>query len=142
MRGSPLAGLARETATIRLGTLVTAATFRMPGPLANAVAGVDQMSGGRGELGLGAGWFDAEHAGGKGKTRTRALAARYASEFNMPFTDLDTFRAQCRNVATACESTGRDPGRTPGERRRRHTRRGDRHDHLDLVAETVAPHLA
>ena len=74
-----LAGLARETATIRLGTLVTAATFRMPGPLANAVAGVDQMSGGRGELGLGAGWFDAEHAGGKGKTRTRALAARYAS---------------------------------------------------------------
>lgn len=57
-----LAGLARETSTIRLGTLVTAATFRMPGPLAIAVAGVDQMSGGRVELGLGAGWFDAEHA--------------------------------------------------------------------------------
>ncbi len=57
-----LAGLARETSTIRLGTLVTAATFRHPGPLAIAVAGVDQMSAGRVELGLGAGWFDAEHA--------------------------------------------------------------------------------
>jgi len=56
-----LAGLARETSTIRLGTLVTAATFRHPGPLAIAVAGVDQMSGGRVELGLGAGWFDDEH---------------------------------------------------------------------------------
>jgi alkanesulfonate monooxygenase SsuD/methylene tetrahydromethanopterin reductase-like flavin-dependent oxidoreductase (luciferase family) len=53
-----LAGLARDTSTIRLGTLVTAATFRHPGPLAIAVAGVDQMSGGRVELGLGAGWFD------------------------------------------------------------------------------------
>src|SRR3954469_25418452 len=56
-----LAGLARETATIRLGTLMTAATFRLPGPLAIAVAGVDQMSGGRGELGIGAGWFEDEH---------------------------------------------------------------------------------
>ena len=56
-----LAGLARDTATIRLGTLVTAATFRMPGPLAISVAGVDQMSGGRVELGIGAGWFEAEH---------------------------------------------------------------------------------
>jgi len=56
-----LAGLARETSRIRLGTLVTAATFRLPGPLAIAVAGVDQMSGGRVEFGLGAGWFDAEH---------------------------------------------------------------------------------
>lgn len=56
-----LAGLARDTSTIRLGTLVTSATFRHPGPLAISVAGVDQMSGGRVELGLGAGWFDAEH---------------------------------------------------------------------------------
>lgn len=56
-----LAGLARETSTIRLGTLVTSATFRLPGPLAIAVAGVDQMSGGRVELGLGAGWFEEEH---------------------------------------------------------------------------------
>ncbi|GAB2767274.1 LLM class F420-dependent oxidoreductase [Terrabacter koreensis] len=56
-----LAGLARDTSTIRLGTLVTSATFRLPGPLAVQVAGVDQMSGGRVELGLGAGWFEAEH---------------------------------------------------------------------------------
>ncbi|MBG0830815.1 LLM class F420-dependent oxidoreductase [Planomonospora sp. ID67723] len=56
-----LAGLARETSTIRLGTLVTPATFRLPGALAISVAQVDQMSGGRAELGLGAGWFDAEH---------------------------------------------------------------------------------
>jgi F420-dependent oxidoreductase-like protein len=57
-----LAGLARETSRIRLGTLVSSATFRYPGPLAITVAEVDQMSGGRVELGLGAGWFEAEHA--------------------------------------------------------------------------------
>ena len=57
-----LAGLAVETGRIRLGTLVTAATFRLPGPLAIIVAQVDQMSGGRVELGLGTGWFEAEHA--------------------------------------------------------------------------------
>ncbi len=57
-----LAGLARETKRIRLGTLVTAATFRLPGPLAIQVAQVDQMSGGRVELGLGSGWFAEEHA--------------------------------------------------------------------------------
>ncbi|MER7368479.1 LLM class F420-dependent oxidoreductase [Nonomuraea wenchangensis] len=56
-----LAGLARETSAIRLGTLVSPATFRLPGPLAISVAQVDQMSGGRVELGLGTGWFDAEH---------------------------------------------------------------------------------
>ena len=56
-----LAGIARETSTIRLGTLVTSATFRLPGPLAISVAQVDQMSGGRVELGLGAGWYDDEH---------------------------------------------------------------------------------
>jgi F420-dependent oxidoreductase-like protein len=54
--------LAVETRRIRLGTLVTAATFRLPGPLAITVAQVDQMSGGRVELGLGTGWFEAEHA--------------------------------------------------------------------------------
>ncbi|MGB2742924.1 MAG: LLM class F420-dependent oxidoreductase, partial [Candidatus Microthrix parvicella] len=57
-----LAGLARDTSTIRLGTLVTSATFRLPGPLAISVAGVDAMSGGRVELGLGSGWFEDEHA--------------------------------------------------------------------------------
>lgn len=56
-----LAGLARETSRIRLGTLVTAATFRHPSVLAISVAQVDQMSGGRVELGLGAGWYDEEH---------------------------------------------------------------------------------
>jgi F420-dependent oxidoreductase-like protein len=57
-----LAGLALETSRIRLGTLVTPVTFRLPGPLAVSVAQVDEMSGGRVELGLGAGWFEAEHA--------------------------------------------------------------------------------
>jgi F420-dependent oxidoreductase-like protein len=56
-----LAGLARETSRIRLGTLVTSATFRWPGVLAISVAQVDAMSGGRVELGLGAGWYDGEH---------------------------------------------------------------------------------
>jgi F420-dependent oxidoreductase-like protein len=56
-----LAGLARETSRIRLGTLMTAATFRLPGPLAISVAQVDQMSGGRVELGIGAGWYEEEH---------------------------------------------------------------------------------
>src|SRR5271154_2295964 len=57
-----LAGLARETTSIRLGTLVTASTFRHPGPLAISVAQVDAMSGGRVELGIGAAWYDDEHA--------------------------------------------------------------------------------
>jgi F420-dependent oxidoreductase-like protein len=57
-----LAALAVETERIRLGTLVTAATFRLPGPLAITVAQVDEMSGGRVEFGLGAGWFEREHA--------------------------------------------------------------------------------
>ncbi len=56
-----LGAIARETERIRLGTLVTSATFRLPGPLAIAVAQIDEMSGGRVELGLGAGWFDGEH---------------------------------------------------------------------------------
>src|SRR6478735_631563 len=56
-----LAGLARDTERIRLGTLMTSATFRLPGPLAISVAQVDRMSGGRIELGVGAGWFEAEH---------------------------------------------------------------------------------
>lgn len=57
-----LAALARETSRVRLGTLMSPVTFRYPGPLAIAVAQVDQMSGGRVELGLGAGWYAAEHA--------------------------------------------------------------------------------
>jgi len=167
-----LAGLARDTSTIRLGTLMTSATFRLPGPLAIAVAGVDQMSGGRVELGIGAGWYDAEHTaygipfpgtrerfdrleeslavitglwetplgetfsyagehyrvenspalpkpvqsprppvliGGKGKTRTPALAARYADEFNIPFESMEFTATQFDRVRAACEAVDRDP---------------------------------
>lgn len=165
-----LAGLARDTSTIRLGTLLTAATFRLPGPLAISVAQVDQMSAGRVELGLGAGWFDREHAaygiafppvadrfdilaeqleivtglwatplgqtytfhgshydlvdspalpkpvggsvpiivGGHGKTRTPALAARFATEFNVPFAPLADAVTQYGRVRAACEAAGRD----------------------------------
>jgi F420-dependent oxidoreductase-like protein len=56
-----LAGLARDTTRIRLGTLVTASTFRHPGSLATIVATVDEMSGGRVELGIGTGWYEREH---------------------------------------------------------------------------------
>lgn len=56
-----LGAIARETSTIRLGTMVTSATFRLPGPLAVAVAQVDAMSAGRVEVGLGTGWYEAEH---------------------------------------------------------------------------------
>jgi F420-dependent oxidoreductase-like protein len=56
-----LAGLARETTRIRLGTMVSSATFRLPGPLAISVAQVDAMSGGRVVLGIGTGWSDGEH---------------------------------------------------------------------------------
>ena len=167
-----LAGIARETSTIRLGTLVTSATFRLPGVLAIEVANVDAMSGGRVDLGLGAGWFEQEHAaygipfpptgerfdrleeqlevitglwsadgtyafdgkhyqltdspalpkpvqrngigggapiviGGHGKKRTPALAARYADEFNMPFSSIEDTRVQFGRVRAAVESAGR-----------------------------------
>ena len=167
-----LAGLARETETIRLGTLVTSATFRHPGPLAIAVANVDQMSGGRVDFGLGAGWFDTEHAaygipfqplgerfdrledqleiitglwrtpagerfsfagkhyqvtdspalpkpvqpqgppiviGGAGAKRTPNLAARFASEFNIPFRGIDDANGIFERVDAACRAIGRDP---------------------------------
>jgi F420-dependent oxidoreductase-like protein len=168
-----LAALARDTRTIRLGTLVTSATFRLPGPLAIAVAQVDAMSGGRVELGLGAGWFDGEHeaygipfpplgerferleeqlaivtglwetpvggrfsfegrhhrlsdspalpkpvqtprppviVGGGGPRRTPRLAARYADEFNLPFSSVQATGAQFARVREAAERAGRDPG--------------------------------
>jgi F420-dependent oxidoreductase-like protein len=56
-----LGGIALETRALRLGTLMSSATFRLPGPLAVSVAQVDDMSGGRVELGLGAGWYEKEH---------------------------------------------------------------------------------
>jgi F420-dependent oxidoreductase-like protein len=70
-----LAGLARDTSTIRLGTLVTPVTFRAIGSLAVAAAQIDQMSGGRIEVGLGAGWYEAEHQAFA--LPFPALAARY-----------------------------------------------------------------
>ncbi|GAA1307976.1 LLM class F420-dependent oxidoreductase [Pseudonocardia xinjiangensis] len=167
-----LAGLARETSRIKLGTLVNSATFRLPGPLAIAVAQVDQMSGGRVELGLGAGWFETEHAaygipfpsvrerfdvleeqlevitglwrtlpgdrysfagshytvtdspalpkpvqqphvpvivGGHGPKRTPALAARFATEFNVAFSSPEVSATQFERVGAACREIGRDP---------------------------------
>ncbi|WP_432031061.1 LLM class F420-dependent oxidoreductase [Streptomyces antibioticus] len=162
-----LAGLARETSRIRLGTLMTAATFRLPGVLAIQVAQVDRMSGGRVELGLGAGWFGQEHEaygipfpkekfgrleeqleivtglwatevgktydfdgtyyqlkdspalpkpaqgrlpvliGGHGARRTPRLAARYADEFNMPFSSVEDTAAQFGRVRDAVAEAGR-----------------------------------
>ena len=166
-----LAGIARETSTIRLGTLVNSSTFRYPGVLAISIANVDDMSNGRVELGLGAGWFNDEHTsygipfptlgerfdrleeqlaivtglwgtpvdqtfsfdgkhfqltnspalpkpvqspvpiiiGGGGPKRTPALAARYASEFNLPFSSQEAFVQQCDRVKAACTEIGRDP---------------------------------
>ncbi|HEX7301680.1 LLM class F420-dependent oxidoreductase [Lentzea sp.] len=165
------AGLARDTSRIRLGTLMTAATFRYPGPLAISVAQVDQMSGGRVEFGIGAGWYEAEHTaygipfpslgerferyeeqlaiitglwetplggtfsfegrhysltdspalpkpaqdrvpvliGGKGAKRTPALAASYATEFNLPFVGVDEAVEQFARVDAACAEIDRDP---------------------------------
>jgi alkanesulfonate monooxygenase len=167
-----LAGLALQTSRIRLGTLVSPATFRLPGPLAITVAQVDQMSGGRVELGMGSGWYAEEHAaygipfpplagrfdryaeqveivtglwrtppgqrysfsgrhyqladspalpkpvqrphpplliGGTGARRTPMLAARFADEFNVAFSSIETVRTQFDRVAAACTEIGRDP---------------------------------
>jgi F420-dependent oxidoreductase-like protein len=164
-----LAGLARETTSIRLGTLVSSVTYRPPGILAIQVAQVDQMSSGRVELGLGTGWFEEEHAaygipfppkrfgmleeqleivtglfgtavgdtysfagkhytltdspalpkpvqsplpiivGGGGAKRTPALAARFATEFNLPFLPFDEIGAKFDGVRAACEAIDRDP---------------------------------
>ncbi|PRZ08336.1 F420-dependent oxidoreductase-like protein [Isoptericola sp. CG 20/1183] len=164
-----LAGIARETTTVRLGTLVSSATFRHPGVLAIQVAQVDQMSGGRVELGLGTGWFGAEHAaygipfpdkrfglleeqleiltglwgtpvgetfdfsgthytltdspalpkptqeqipvivGGGGPRRTPALAARFASEYNQAFPELDTIGPRIGVINQALTAAGRSP---------------------------------
>ena len=164
-----LAGLARETRRIRLGTLVSSVTYRPPGILAIQVAQVDQMSGGRVELGLGTGWFEQEHlaygipfparrfgmleeqleivtglwktpvgdrysfagehytlvdspalpkpvqahipviVGGGGARRTPALAARFATEFNLPFPDFADVPAKFAGVRAACAAIGRDP---------------------------------
>ncbi len=56
-----LAALARETSSVRLSALVTGNTYRNPAVLANTVTALDLVSGGRGQLGIGAGWFELEH---------------------------------------------------------------------------------
>jgi F420-dependent oxidoreductase-like protein len=76
-----LAGLARDTERVRLGSLVTAATFRPPGLLATIVSTVDEMSGGRVELGIGTGWYEREHAAfGIGFPETRERFDRFEEE--------------------------------------------------------------
>ncbi|MFI5527192.1 TIGR03560 family F420-dependent LLM class oxidoreductase [Kitasatospora sp. NPDC051853] len=166
-----LAGLARETERIRLGTMMSAVTFHQPAVLALVAAQVDEMSGGRLEFGLGAGWYEREHrafglpfppvkerfelleealeaitrlwdapgeldyhgrhvrleanpalpkprqgprppllVGGTGKRVTPWLAARFADEYNVPFTDPDGVRAARGRLLDACAGTGRDPG--------------------------------
>lgn len=164
-----LAGLARETSRIRLGTLVSSATFRHPSVLAIQVAQVDAMSGGRAEFGLGTGWFAEEHraygipfpdrrfglleeqlaivtglwstpvgetfsfagehyeldaapalpkpvqarmpviVGGGGPSRTPAIAARYATEYNRGFVGEDDIAVAFARVRAACEAADRDP---------------------------------
>jgi F420-dependent oxidoreductase-like protein len=165
-----LAGLARDTSTIRLGTLVTPVTFRGPGLLAVSVAQVDHMSGGRVELGIGAGWYEDEHTaygfdfpsaalrfdsltdqlaiidglwstpvgetfsytgtvhsvadspglpkplqqrvpiiiGGGGVSRTPALAAKHATEYNVAFASVETFTKRRARVEEACAAIGRE----------------------------------
>jgi F420-dependent oxidoreductase-like protein len=79
-----LAGLAARTTTLRLGTLVSPATFRLPGLLANAAATVDHVSGGRIELGLGAGWMEREHrAYGFPFPETSERLARFAEQLEI-----------------------------------------------------------
>jgi F420-dependent oxidoreductase-like protein len=58
---STLAALARETTTVRLGTLVTGVTYRNPALLAKTATTLDVISGGRAIFGIGAAWFEAEH---------------------------------------------------------------------------------
>jgi F420-dependent oxidoreductase-like protein len=79
-----LAGLAARTTTLRFGTLVSPATFRLPGLLANAAATVDHISGGRIELGLGAGWMEREHrAYGFPFPETKERLARFAEQLEI-----------------------------------------------------------
>jgi F420-dependent oxidoreductase-like protein len=101
-----LAGLARETSTIRLGTLVSPVTFRGPGLLAISVAQVDQMSGGRVELGIGAGWYEAEHtaygfdfpdAGGRFDSLTDQLAI-IEGLWNTPMGETFTYAGKVHSV--------------------------------------------
>ncbi|HEX7525134.1 MAG TPA: TIGR03560 family F420-dependent LLM class oxidoreductase [Gaiellaceae bacterium] len=79
-----IAALAARTTTLRLGTLVSPATFRLPALLANAAATADHVSGGRIELGLGAGWMEREHrAFGFPFPETRVRLAMFAEQLEI-----------------------------------------------------------
>jgi alkanesulfonate monooxygenase SsuD/methylene tetrahydromethanopterin reductase-like flavin-dependent oxidoreductase (luciferase family) len=123
-----LAGLTTQTERVRLGTLMTASTYRQPGPLAITVATVDAMSGGRAELGIGAAWYEREHR--FFGIPFPPLGERFADEFNSGMSDglADRFA----NFRRFCARAGRDPaevrlsttlpvccGRTRGEAARR-----------------------
>jgi len=79
-----LAGLAARTSRLRLGTMVSPATFRHPSVLAKSAATVDHISGGRVELGLGAGWMELEHrAYGFDFPPTSERVARFAEQIEI-----------------------------------------------------------
>ena len=101
-----LAGLAARTTTLRLGTLVSPATFRLPGLLANAVATVDHISGGRVELGLGAGWMEREHrAYGFPFPETSTRVAMFAEQLEI------VHRLWTRSASTSAAPTTRSTTR-------------------------------
>ena len=122
-----LAGLARETSRIRLGTLVTSATFRLPGPLAVIVAQVDQMSGGRVDLGIGAGWYEREHTlvrhpvpAGR---RTLRPAGRATRRGHRPLADAARRAVQPPGRALPAGRRARPAQAGPGARSADHRRR-------------------
>jgi F420-dependent oxidoreductase-like protein len=163
-----MSALAALTDNVQVGCLVFCALFRPPGVLAKAAVTVDHLSGGRAQIGIGAGWLEEEFrefgygfpplgkrldqleealaiirsllndeettfqgeyyqlegavcgpkpvngrlpiwVGGRGKSRTPALAARYADGFNMPYLSPDSVRDRLERVAAACAVVGRDP---------------------------------
>ena len=163
-----ICGLAAITSTVRLGTLVSPATFRHPSVLAKNAVTADHISGGRVDLGIGTGWMEAEHRaygfpfppmgermdrlaeqleivsgslgtepisfagehyaveeldalpkpvqrplpllmGGSARRRGAALAARFASEYNVVHESPEDAAAARGRLASACEQSGRDP---------------------------------
>ena len=100
-----LAGLARETSRIRLGTLMSPATFRYPGPLAISVAQVDQMSGGRVEFGFGAGWYRRRARGLRDPVPRPARAVRPATPSSWPSSPACGRRPRGRRSASPASTT-------------------------------------
>lgn len=163
-----MSALAALTENVQVGCLVFCALFRPPAVLAKAAVTVDHLSGGRAQIGIGAGWLEEEFrefgygfpplgkrldqleealavirsllndeettfhgeyyqlegavcgpkpvngrlpiwVGGRGRSRTPKLAARYADGFNMPYLAPDLVRDRLQRVAAACEAAARDP---------------------------------